>query len=239
MGVIMYNGESSVDYGILVEHPPGYRIAQRDYEKIHIPGRNGDLIIDNGSYQNVPVTYQIAVGNRKKAFVEMANKISEWLNSASGYARLEDSYEPEYYRLAAYQDETDIENILFHAGRTTINFDCKPQRFLKSGDEVITLTQSAVIMNPTRFEALPIITVYGSGSGIINVAGNAVSISNIDGYIVINSEIQDAYKGSANKNSVVTFGNNNEFPVLGNGQNVINISGGITKVEVVPKWWTL
>lgn len=239
MGVIMYNGESSVDYGILVEHPPGYRIAQRDYEKIHIPGRNGDLIIDNGSYQNVPVTYQIAVGNRKKAFVEMANKISEWLNSASGYARLEDSYEPEYYRLAAYQDETNIENILFHAGRTTINFDCKPQRFLKSGDNAIEFTGQSSLRNPTSFKSLPIITVYGTGEGVLNIGDNVVHILSIDEYVVINSEIQDAYKGSINKNSTIDFGNNNEFPVLSEGNNYINFNGQITKVEVVPKWWTL
>ncbi|MEY8515320.1 hypothetical protein AALC25_00060 [Lachnospiraceae bacterium 29-84] len=135
MGIIVFNGKSSKDYGIQVEHPPGYQTPARDYEMIHVPGRNGDILIDNGSFQNVDREYQIAVGSKGEDFTGMANKISEWLHSASGYARLEDSYEPEYYRMASCADGITVENLLRHAGRATLTFNCKPQRFLKSGED--------------------------------------------------------------------------------------------------------
>ena len=154
MGVVLFNGVSSADYGIQVEHPPEYQTPARDYEVIHIPGRNGDLVIDSGSYQNVSRSYQIAIGDLEKDFTSMANAIAEWLNSASGYARLEDSYEPEYYRMAMFQDEITVENILQHAGRTTINFNCKPQRFLKSGETSLLISAPTTLYNPTGFHSL-------------------------------------------------------------------------------------
>lgn len=237
MGVVIFNGISSQDYGIQVEHPPGYQTPARDYEVIHIPGRNGDLVIDNGSYQNVIRSYQIAIGSLEKDFTSMANVIAEWLNTASGYARLEDSYEPEYYRMAIYQDEVEIENILQHAGRATVEFNCKPQRFLKSGEETLRFSKNTTLQNPTGFSSLPCITVYGSGHGVLGIGGYTASISNINGAIILDSEIQDAYRGNTNRNPDVTLSNG--FPEFVPGENTITLSGGITYVEVVPRWWTL
>ena len=56
-------------------------------------------------------------------------------------------------------------------------------------------------------------------------------------YKTIDSELQDAYKGTTNCNSLVTLSNG--FPKLIKGENEISFSGGITSVEVIPKWWTL
>lgn len=239
MGVVIFNGRSSLEYGILVEHPPEYQMPERDYEVVHIPGRNGDLVIDQGSYQNVSRTYEIAFGDFGKDFVVMANAASEWLHSASGYARLEDSYEPEYYRLAMFQSEVTMENILQHAGRTTIEFCCKPQRFLKSGEEMRMLSDDYnSLYNPTAFISLPRIAVYGQGTGLLIVEGCTVKISNLDGSIVLDSDIQDAYEGSVNRNRDVVL-MNGIFPKLFSGENTIRWTGGITRVEVVPRWWTL
>lgn len=237
MGIVIFNGVSSQDYGIQVEHPPEYQIPARDYEVIHIPGRNGDLVIDNGSYQNVSRSYQIAIGDERKYFTDMANVVAEWLNSASGYARLEDSYEPEYYRMAMFQSEVSIENIMQHAGRTTVDFNCKPQRFLKSGEDPLRLSANTILRNPTGFCSLPQITIYGSGRGVLNVNGFTITISNVNGSIVLDSEIQDAYKGGVNRNADIIL--SNRFPELVSGENSITWSGGITYVEVIPRWWTL
>lgn len=239
MGIIIFNGISSWDYHIQVEHPPGYVTPERDYDSVHVPGRNGDVLFDRGSFQNVTRTYEIAVGSLYYKYTQMANGISEWLNSVSGYAKLEDSYEPEYYRLAAYQGPIEIENILNHAGRAEISFNCKPQRFLKVGDTSTTFTSGTVtkFRNPTKFDSLPIITVRGSGSGTLTIGKYVVKISSINSSITINSEIQDAYSGLSNANSLITL--TNGFPKLLPGDNTVSFSGGITSVEVIPKWWTL
>lgn len=237
MGIVMFNGISSLDYGIQVEHPPEYQAPARDYEVIHVPGRNGDLVIDNGSYQNVNRSYQMAIGDKRKDYTSMANAISEWLHSVSGYARLEDSYEPEYYRMAMFQDEIGIENIMQHAGRLTVDFNCKPQRFLKSGEDAVKITQNTTLYNPTGFNSLPCITVYGSGSGSLGIGIYTITISKINESIVLDSDIQDAYKGTVNRNADITL--NKGFPEFVPGENSITWTGGITYVEVIPRWWTL
>lgn len=237
MGVIIFNDISSRDYDIQVEKLPDYEIPEKDYDIIHVPGRNGDVIIDKGSYKNTLRRYQLSVGSLTKDFVSMANAISEWLHSASGYARLEDSYEPEYYRMAIYKDSGLIENLLGSAGRTSIAFNCKPQRFLKSGDESTVFSEAGTIFNPTGFKSSPIIIINGNGAGVLRIGIYTVSVSSIDTSVTINSDIQDAYNGMENRNSTITL--NNGFPKLVPGENNISFSGGITSVEVIPKWWTL
>lgn len=222
-------------------------MPKRSYEKIHVPGRNGDLIIDNGSWENVTRSYEVSIASDQRHYREMANSLSEWLHSSTTYARLEDSYEPEYYRMAACLTEIEFSNVFNRGGKTTIEFDCKPQRFLKTGDMLITMSVSDGalsnnrLLNPTRFKALPIIKVYGTGSGTLYVITSEmtyeVQISAIENGMVIDSEIQDAYLGSNNKNPVISVPNG--FPALVSGMNTFSISGGIIRVEVTPKWYTL
>lgn len=237
MGVVIYNGISSKSLGIEVEHPPDYEMPERDYDTYHVPGRNGDLIMDHGSYRNVERAYEIAIGDQNVLFPELANKIAIWLHSGTGYHRLEDSYEDKYYRLASYHESANITNILFHAGRATIHFDCKPQRYLKAGERKRTFTSAGKLNNPTRFQSLPIITVKGSGAGVLTVGSYTVSLTDVLTETTINSEAQDVYKGSENRNPYTTLSAG--FPKLEPGNNNISFSGGITSVEVIPKWWTL
>jgi len=238
MGVIIFNGVSSIEHGILVEHPPNYDTAEKDCEVIHVPGRNGDIVIDSNSYKNVPRVYNIAVGSTSRPYAVIANEITGWLHSASGYARLEDSYEPDYYRLAMYKEARSLSNTFGHAGRATINFDCKPQRFFKSGDTSVVVPTGQPIWNPTFFLALPIITVNGNGAGVLRIGSYTITISELDGYLTINSDIEDTYKGTVNKNSSITL-TDSEYPKLVGGNNVISFTSGITSVSIVPKWWTL
>ncbi len=238
MGIIVYNGISSQDYGIQVEHPPEYAYPARDYEIQHVPGRNGDIVLDKGSYQNVERVYDIAFGSYEQEFTTMANKVSEWLHLPSGYARLEDSYETEYYRMAVYEESGSLENLYSRAGRTTIKFNCKPQRFLKLGDQTTKFTKNGILENPTGFEALPVITIKGgTGGAFLSIGKYAIYISEINSSIIIDSEIQDVYNGTENRNSYVTLSDG--FPRLLPGKNEISFEGSITSVEIIPKWWTL
>ena len=240
MGEIIYNGKSSKEIGLEVETYPEYQSPQRRYDKVEVPGRNGDLIIDSGGWENAVRSYSVSIGSYERSYYEMMTKVSEWLHSSTSYVRLEDSYEPEYYRLAVFLSEFNISNLYNQGGKADISFDCKPQRFLKIGDDVIEFTSSQTpikLQNPTAFQSLPIIHVYGSGSGTLVVGDYTVNISDIGTEIVIDSEIQDAYLGLANKNPVVTLPNG--FPKLNVGSTSIGISGGITKVGVIPKWYTI
>lgn len=241
MGTIFWNGVPSSSVSVVVEQPPNYRAAERDYETTHIPGRSGDLLIDNESYKNVPRSYKIAFGSTRKDHSEMAAAVSEWLHSAKGYSRLEDTYEPEYYRMAIYKDDIDITNILNHLGRATINFDCMPQRFLKSGERAISFTNKKfTLQNPTGFAAKPLITITGGDSGTITVNGLQMLVRSINSPVTIDCDLWEAYSGKISHNAFVSWPNGERvFPRLKPGLNEIEVSAAVTKVEVIPRWWTL
>ena len=234
MGVIIFNNKSSADCRIQVAHPPGYAYPERDYTITHIPGRNGDIIQDNGCYKNVERTYEVSFDAPNEDFATYANAVSDWLHSTTGYARLEDSYEPNYYRMATYQESNIFENLYNKAGTATIVFECKPQRFLKTGDNTITIQNSLTIINPTGFEAYPLFKVTGT-SGVLTVNGNSITFSSIDGFVMLDCELQDAYKENINKNSTIS----GTFPVLKPGSNTIRWTGGISSVTMKPRWWTI
>ena len=234
MGIIIFNNKSSADCRIQVAHPPGYAYPERDYTITHIPGRNGDIIQDNGCYKNVERTYEVSFDAPNEDFATYANVVSAWLHSTTGYARLEDSYEPNYYRMATYQESNIFENLYNKAGTATIVFECKPQRFLKTGDNIIAIQNSLTIMNPTGFEAYPLFKVTGT-SGVLTVNGNSITFSSIDDFVMLDCELQDAYKENINKNSTIS----GTFPVLKPGSNTIRWTGGISSVTMKPRWWTI
>lgn len=177
MGSIVWNGVSSRAIPLVVENPPHYVSAEREYDVQHIPGRNGDLLKKSETFNNVECSFDVAFGSTEKPHSEIASAASEWLRAPNGYARLENSYEPDYYRMAYYQQETDFENVLNCLGHSTISFNCMPQRFLKSGDTLLTFDLKTVpagtmtrfrLRNPTSFSSCPLIYIYGTGGLTIN-----------------------------------------------------------------------
>lgn len=238
MGIIYFNGIPSTDANIVVEHYPNYQYAEKDYETQNVVGRNGTLYHWNGNYKNVRQPYDIAFGAQPgddDRFQEMASNVVEWLHGTEGYVRLSDSYSPDWYRLAVYKESGNLKNLLNSAGRATINFDCKPQRFLVVGDTPVEFESTDVITNPTNQKAKPIITVYGTGDGVLHVGSYQVTLSGINGWLTIDSEAEESYKDSEfqNEKTIMPGG----FPILLPGDNGISFSGNITRVEIIPKWW--
>ena len=237
MGVIFFNGVSSEELGIVVEHPPNYEIAKRRYETIQVPGRNSDIIIDNNCFDNVDRTYDIAIGQEGGDFTVFASRMADWLSSGSGYCRLEDTYEPEYYKMAVMSDPGEVINILQQAGRTTVTFNRRPERFLKMGERFVDVYNGSILTNPTKYVAKPIIELSGSGDGSLTVGRRTIEIRNlVDGFI-IDSELQEAYSDGINQNDNVIA--TNGLPILDAGENVISYSGGIKSVKISPRWWTI
>ena len=236
MGIVIFNGISSKDLHIQVQTEPDYDFPEKDYEVTHVPGRNGDIVIDQGSWQNVSRKYNLAMDAGKISYTEVASKLVQWLHSASGYARLEDSYEPDFYRMAMYKDSGSISNIYNKAGQIEIEFTCKPQRYFKSGEIADIFTTSTEYRNPTDFPAKPLIKIHGSGSGTVAIGTYTVTINDILDGMVVDSEQQDTYKDQTNCNSKVYI---TEYPKLIAGNNAISISGGVTSIEIIPRWWTL
>lgn len=230
MNTFTYNGTVSSTYGIFIEHRPVMSFPKRVIESIAVPGRSGNLLFDTGAYENVTLTYQVAYkGNVRPNGVNIAT----WLYQ-NDYLTLTDTYEPSYFRKAVYVSPLNVTDIINVAGRATITFDCKPQRYLLSGQTVLSPTNGGSISN-TYQPSLPIITL--SGNGTLTVGSRTVTISGNTGTLTIDSERQTAEVGGNNANNLITLSDG--FPVLENGSTTISWTTGITNVKVTPNWWTL
>lgn len=228
-----FAGKCSYDMGIYISGDNVFNAPERDTENVEINGRNGDLLIDNGRYKNITVSYPCFI---RQKFFATAAATRNWLTAETGYQRLEDTYNKDTYRLARFAGGVNFDVHLLKAGEMDLAFDCKPQRFLKAGEYPIEMTESGILHNPTNFDALPLITVYGTSAGQLNINGAIVQIKSIDGHVTLDSDMQNAYKDTANKNNTILA---DDFPVLKRGSNALSWSGGITKVEIIPRWWTL
>lgn len=240
MGIITFNGVSSESLGIKVWTFPQYEVPEKEIQMIHVPGRNGDIVVDLDSYKNVERSYQVSLYDKEKTFAELATILSNWLHSANGYAELSDSYEPDYYRTAIYKEEATYNNFLNAAVTATIVFNCKPQRFFTSGASAWSFANLSNPGNPTSTYSRPEIKVIGNGTLTIN--GKTISVTGNNGTtLYIDSEIQDVYYYSGttvmNGNGRVTF-SDGKFPTLKPGSNAVS-SSGFSSVEVRPKWWTI
>ena len=234
--MIFWADKSSDDVHVVVEHYPSPVYPAKKLTTVSVPGRNGDLIFDEGAYENYSQPYDVYISAERPRLPRIARLVAQWLYSPTGYQRLEDSYEPDIYRLAYYAGPTDIENILNRFGRASISFACKPQRFLRYGEDPVKVQSGSTLHNPTAFPALPFVTVSGTAGGTLQIGGVTVKILSLNGTLTLDSDTQNAYSGTQNKNSTISAP---EFPSLKAGENTIYYDGGITAVEIIPRWWTL
>ena len=127
---LMFKGQCSLDFGLLIAEKGSYKGAQRDITYTSVAGRSGDLITDNGRYKNINIPYKLSLLNTtEREFVEITHQIKGWLLAEQGYFPLWDSYDARYYRLASYSDEVDIEQELRDLGSLSLTFNCKPFKY--------------------------------------------------------------------------------------------------------------
>ena len=227
-----YNGKYSYEYGLIVSGIKTFGSPQRKVEVLHVAGRNGDILFDEGTYDNIYVSYDVYITDN---FKTKARDIRGWLLSSGGYHRLTDSYNTSYYRQATYFNSLDYDVIdhLMTQGQATITFYAMPQRFLTSGSSSTSFSTSGSITNPTQFPSRPLIRAYSTGSMTIN--GYTITISSINAYVDIDCDTMQCYKGTTNCNGNVTI---DEYPVLKSGSNTITLTS-VSSIDITPRWWTL
>lgn len=160
-----FDNVSSRTYGVYITGEAVYNAPERDVEMITIPGRSGSFALDNGRFENIEVSYPAGIyADTEADFRQAISDFRNFLCSRKGYVRLQDEYNPDEYRMAVYKSGLDVDPALLRAGEFTITFDCKPQRWLVSGETAVTVTSGDTLTNPTLFESGPLLEATGSGA---------------------------------------------------------------------------
>lgn len=233
-GTIIYDGLDLSMFGVYFDGSKEFNRPAKETERVSIPGRSGDLFIPRKRWANLPLSFNCFINDN---FHENFTQLSEFLNSRKGYCALETSWQPEIYRMAAFVSTINPGmNQLNRKGKFSIEFDCKPQRFLKSGTVMQEITSGSSITNPTAFASQPLIRIYGNGT--LTIGTQTVTVAgNSNAYVDVDSEVMDCFYGTTNLNSKVAL-SGHEFPVLNPGANAISFTD-ITKVEITPRWYMI
>lgn len=236
-GLIVYNGESSADYGMVISEAPTFEKPQRKQTAFTVPGRNGAVIFQEDAWEDVTRSYKVWLSKSgRENLADVVTSFSAWLNSQKGYLRLEDNFEPDVFRLAYYSGGNDISNELMQYGETTLTFTCRPERFLKSAEAPVSVSNGDKLYNPCRFASKPLLHVEGSGAVTIAIGGNTISITGLVDYINIDCETMNAYRlTTENKNSMIS----GSFPQILAGNNTVGVTGTVTKLEITPRYYTI
>lgn len=238
---LIYNDKPITEFDTYISGEGSFSSPERDYETVEIPGRNGDLIWDNGRYKNVAVSYESWIlAETAEEFEEKFKRLVNHLSSDFAYHKLEDTYHPDTYRMAMFSGPIEISELTdLRAGRFTLQFNARPQRYLKSGEIPKIFSENGVIHNPTRYESRPIIRIYGTGSFVVNNETITVSDTSEFDYIDLDCENMEAFCEDADANAFISFATYDPI-VLSPGDNQIELTDStIDRVVIWGRWWEL
>lgn len=231
MDELIYNGKSFSEFDTFFDGSKAFGSPEKDYELVEIMGRNGSLSIYNDRFKDIALPFPCFI---RSGFLTHFRDLTEFLNSQEGFLRLETSKEPNHFRMALFQGIVEPQTTPWnHGGMFTINFTAHPERWLKSGEEWTTLTADGSITNPTLFNSRPILRIYGAGD--VGVGSETLTLTQAGTeYVDIDCDTMDAHEGATNMNRYLQV---TDFPTLHPGENGITLGSGITRVDVLPRWF--
>lgn len=244
-GLISWNGERSDQYGVEVESYPNYTKPERKIDRYTVPGRNGDIIMPQDAWENVKREYKVIIGDGTPHSVSaLVSSVADWLCSPAGYCELWDDFDPGHFRIAMFSGDFDLSALsLGQYGRTTLTFDCKPQRFLVAGRAPVLIDSApGTIVNPTAYASKPLIFVErsSSGNGTVTVNGTVFTITGIPtAGLYIDCDEMNCYDTNGNNKNSIVASSTSEFAKLKPGSNAIGFTGKVSQITITPRWFEL
>lgn len=245
-----FGDRSSLDLALGIENKDIYSGAADEVDTLTLPGRDGYYLDSKNRAENTEIIYETFLkAETPDELLTRTTELKRWLLSSPGqYRRLEDTYDPDHYRMAAVLGGLNITPAGKRFTRQDITFSCDPYRYRKSGEQPITFESTLTLQNDTGFTALPqlLITVKKSSGGLCFVTvridyelslGLSPYAQTLEpeksGTLSIDSTEQEATLSAGNLYYLCPAA----FPVLHPGVNTITVSGsGITSCRLIPNW---
>lgn len=251
-GSFILNGVSSEDIQTVIQTRPALAAPRRRVTFKQGLGQDGSIPFDEESYDNTELT--LALFTQGLSASKRREEIYALLNSNR------------YMDLILYSDQTKIYKVMvseppsfdsrYFMGEGQayqVVFTVLPYKHLVDSPLKI-MTTSGTITNPTLYPSKPRVAIYGSGNISLTIAGKTFILKGVDGNIVLDSEMEYAFKanksgayydlkklpyeatGIINENHKATT---RVYPTFSPGVNSINWTGTVTRVDILPIWRTL
>ena len=246
----------SADLGIVVQGFPTFSTAEPRATLYSIPGRNGDLCVWDGSYENISAEIKCYIANTSDVETALA-ATNGWLNYGA-YKKFVISSELGRYRLARVTNAAEIAIRMGALAPFSVKLNCKPQRFYDD-DTPRVFGNSGKITNPTVFDAKPLLRCHWA-NGAQKGGNEFLTITNEKGTcriglgLLAQVPIPDYIDVDLDSLSAVTSNGYNVplsfegvHPVFCPGDTEFASSNSLAspnmewfgQIDVYPRWWTL
>lgn len=235
----IWNGTDSREMGVRAIELPPITIAEERVKYETVAGRSGSVTMLEGEdvYEDITLGITCLLND-----VSRLDEVTQWLK---GTGRLALPNRPGGWYEARVSGQIELSRVI--AARADrqfpMTFRARPCFYLDDADP-IELTGAAEALqeidNPGNLASAPRITVYGSGSVGIVIAGQLMEITGMEDGIILDTELQDALSldGAQLLNGTVT----GEFLTIPAGVSMLQWfpadedPGTVTKIEIDPRW---
>ena len=118
--IFTINNKTNKDFNFKVKSSNHLLRPKKRLEFISIPGRTGDLILDDNSRENFNLVIEGYIDGRKSNLKTLTEQLDLWLNSSKGYQTI--AFDDGTVLKAVLISEIDINEVVKNFGELTLEF---------------------------------------------------------------------------------------------------------------------
>lgn len=215
--------------GFMITQRPDMPAPQRRFKEIEIPGRDGTLTIDEGTYDDIDLKVELNYVSHPDRWHERFRQIKMILRDAKG-AQLRFSDDQGYFMKIKKCSLGTNERVLRVGGKMKATFTLDPFFYAESGLSEIHSWQT--IMN--NFDlSQPVYRITGEGMCTLTVNGKTMK-ANVGQNLIIDTSLRLAYRTDGTIQNTSVSGSYEDLYLLP-GLNNLSLSDGFS-MAVQPNW---
>lgn len=227
---IKFNGKTNHEMGIMVTTRPSIPSPVARGEYVDIAGRDGSLLVTDGTYENIEITVSMNFVRPPHQWMKTYREAKAWIQSG-GILKMSDDEEVFYKVKACGISSSD--RSAKEGGHIDATFVCEPFSYFDSG--LVPIPPSSQINNPFM-ESHPIYKITGNGGGTITVNGKTMSVT-VGQNLTIDTDLMLAYREDGELVNASVSGDYRDL-WMPSGMNSASITSGLSMV-IIPNWRTL
>lgn len=226
MFYIDFKQQTNLQFGFMVTRRPSVPAPELRGEYVQVAGRDGSLLVTDNTYENISIPVDLNYVSRPDKQLTSFRRLKSWIRG-SGPLRFSDDPDVFYKVKACGISGNSRDHIV--GSRCVADFICDPFSYFDSG---LVPISPGNIYNPYD-KAHPRYIITGSGDCTLTVNGKTIDVYDIDGKLIIDSDLFLAFKED------LTAQNNNvdgeyEDLFLEEGMNEVSIAGA--SLSIIPNW---
>lgn len=210
---IIYNSFDSRN-SFTLKYKPVMSLPKKQIEIIDIIGRNGSLVEDYNSYQDIVIKIDMTT------LSEPYEAIKEIVKSNEGWLQL--SWKSGFYKVKNINDLT-VEQIKKDTN-VSVELLCEPFRYSDIKTKDVVKDNPFTIGGALQADYKLVFTATGDASIFIN--NEEIQLKNCSGSITFDTKLKLCYNQSKNIKMI------GDFPKLIVGENTINWNGSISSIQL-------